>query len=315
MPGDPPKPLVLVLGPTGSGKSDLALAIAERFGGEIVNCDSVQVYRGFDVGTAKTPLHERRGIPHHLFDIVEPGEIFTAGDYAREGRRVLADVSARRRVPVIAGGTGFYARALLEGLFEGPPRDEELRRHLAAREQRRPGFLHRALSRFDAAAAQRIHANDHNKLIRALEVCLAARRPITSLFQEGRNALVGYEPLKLVLNPPREELNYKLDRRCAAMLEGGWISEIKQLISSGVSSSSKPFESIGYKEGLALVEGRLSHPAALELMQRNTRRYAKRQLTWFRRESGVVWLAGFGTDPEVRSSAFEMLVKYLQNLE
>jgi tRNA dimethylallyltransferase len=312
---DRPKPLVLVLGPTGSGKSDLALDIAQRFNGEIVNCDSLQVYRGFDIGTAKTPLQERRGIPHHLFDIVEPSAIFTAGDYAREARRVLAEVSARGRLPVVVGGTGFYARALLDGLFEGPPRDEQLRRSLTAREQRRAGFLHRALSRFDPAAAQRIHSNDHNKLIRALEVCLAARRPITALFEEGRNALVGFEPLKLVLNPPRDDLYYKLDQRCRAMLEGGLISEIRQIISGGISSLSKPFESIGYKEGLAYVQGVLSYDAALESMQRSTRRYAKRQLTWFRRETGAVWLAAFGTDPEVRGSAFEMLVKYLQNLE
>lgn len=312
---DRAKPLVLVLGPTGSGKSDLALDIAEHFGGEIVNCDSLQVYRGFDVGTAKTPPGERRGVPHHLFDIVDPSQVFTAGDYVRLARTVLAEITGRRRLPVVVGGTGFYARALLEGLFEGPARDDELRAGLDRREQRRPGFLYRALRRFDPPSAARIHQHDRNKLIRALEVCLRAGRPLTVLFSEGRERLSGFEPIRLVLNPPREALYYKLDQRCIAMLEGGLIEEIELMICSGISARAKPFESIGYKEALALLEGRLPPPAALELMQRNTRRYAKRQLTWFRRESGARWLSGFGTDSEVRSSAFEMLVNYMQNLE
>lgn len=315
MGSDPPKPLVLVLGPTGSGKSDLALDIAEEFGGEIVNCDSLQVYRGFDAGTAKTPPEQRRGIPHHLIDIVEPSEVFTAGDYARVARPVLEEIVRRRRIPVVAGGTGFYARALLEGLFEGPARDEPLRAGLISRERRRPGFLQRALRRFDPGAAARIHANDRNKLIRALEVCLSTRRPLTALHAGGRERLAGFDPLKLVLDPPRADLHYKLDRRCIQILEGGLIEEIAALISRGISPLSKPFESIGYKEALAYLEGRLSRGEALELMQRNTRRYAKRQWTWFRRERGAVWLSGFGTDAAVRGSAFKMLVNYVQKLE
>jgi tRNA dimethylallyltransferase len=305
-------PLVMVLGPTGAGKSVLALDIAERFGGEIVNCDSLQLYRGFDIGTAKTPLREQRGIPHHFIDVLDEDEIFTAGDYARLARPVIHDISGRDRLPIVAGGTGFYARALLEGLFEGPSRDDEQRRDLSDRERRRTGFLHRALSRLDPTAAARIHPNDHKKLIRALEVCLLARRPMSALLRGGRTPLAGFKALKLILNPPRTELQHKLNERCAHMLEGGLIEEVKHLLSTGISSHSKPFESIGYKEVLGFLSGALSREEALVLMQRDTRRYAKRQLTWFRREAGAHWLSGFGSDPEVRSSAMNMLVKFLQ---
>jgi tRNA dimethylallyltransferase len=308
------KPLVLVLGPTGSGKSQLALDIAERFGGEIVNCDSVQVYRGFDVGTAKTPERERRGIPHHLFDILEPHETFTAGDYARLARAALEGISARHGLPVVAGGTGFYVRALLEGLFSGPARQDDLRARLTLSEQRRPGFLYRALRCFDPETARRIHPNDKKKLGRALEVCLAARQPMSQLFETGRDPLTGFAVFKIILNPPREALYYKLDRRCTSILEGGIIEEIAGLISQGVSPDSKPFESIGYKEALRFLRGELTREQALELLRRNTRRYAKRQLTWFRSESDARWVPGFGTESDTRSSVINMLVEFLQNL-
>jgi tRNA dimethylallyltransferase len=304
--------LVLVLGPTGSGKSDLALDIAESFNGEIVNCDSLQLYRGFDIGTAKTPVSERRGIPHHLIDILDPNETFAAGEYSRAARPILRDIAARGHLPVVAGGTGFYVRALLDGLFEGPSRDPDIRARLSSIEARRTGFLHRALRVYDPASAQRIHENDANKLIRALEVCLAARAPMTELFRKGRDPLTGFRYLKFTLNPPREALYYKLNERCRRMLEGGLIEEIQRLFGKGIRPDSKPFESIGYKESLQLVQGSLSSAEALDLMQRNTRRYAKRQLTWFRRESGAVWLDGFGSDDTIRSSAFDMLVKSLQ---
>lgn len=306
------RPLVLVLGPTGSGKSDLALDVAERFKGEIVNCDSLQFYRGFDIGTAKTPASERRGIPHHLFDTLEPEETFTAGDYARVARPVLREISGRAKLPIVAGGTGFYARALLEGLFAGPSRDDELRARLSAIEERRPGFLHRALGRYDRAAAHRIHPNDKKKVTRALEVCLAARRPISELFEEGRDRLTDYRWLKLVLNPSRADLYYKLDQRCSRMLEAGLIDEVIGLLRRGVSPQAKPFEAIGYKETLRFVQGDLTLDEALEQMRRDTRRYAKRQLTWFRRDSDARWLSGFGTESQIRDSAMNMLAKFLQ---
>ncbi len=200
------RPLVAIAGPTGSGKSDLALALAERYRGEIVNCDSIQVYRGFDIGAAKLPEAARRGIPHHLIDIVGPGELFTAGEYARRAREALGEISARGRLPILAGGTGFYLRALLDGLFAGPTRDQAVRDRLAARETRRAGSLHRLLRRFDPAAAARIHPNDTPKVMRAVEIRMLSRRPATEMFGNGRQALTGYRTLKLGLLPDREAL-------------------------------------------------------------------------------------------------------------
>lgn len=306
------KPLVVVLGPTGSGKSALALDIAGRFNGEIVNCDSLQFYRGFDIGTAKPGVTERRGIPHHLFDILEPHEVCTAGDYARRARPVLRDISSRGRLPVVVGGAGFYLKALIEGLFPGPERDEQMRAGLMARESRRAGFLYRALSRFDPAAARRIHPNDANKLIRALEVSLTARTPMTELFEQGRDPLTSFAPLRIGLDSPRPALYHKLDQRCYSMLQDGLISEIAILLLSGISRRVKPFESIGYKEMLAFLNGDMGLGPALELMRRDTRRYAKRQMTWFRREPEVRWVTGFGTDSQVRDSAADIVAHYLQ---
>jgi tRNA dimethylallyltransferase len=301
------RPLVAVVGPTGSGKSDLALDIAEQFNGEVVNCDSLQVFRHFDIGTAKLPLAERRGIPHHLIDIVDPDELFTAGEYARLAREGIAAITARGRLPVIAGGTGFYLRALLDGLFEGPSRDQNLRDRLAAREARRPGSLHRLLTRFDREAAGRIHANDVPKVMRALEVCLVTRRPVTELFREGRDALQGYETLKLGLLPDRDALYERLDVRCARMFESGLVEEVRGILALGYSQAAKPFESHGYKQALQLINGELSPRDAVFYAQRNTRHYAKRQITWFRRERGLVWLKGFGDLPEIRGEALSRI--------
>lgn len=297
------RPMVAVVGPTGSGKSDLALAIAEKFNGEVVNCDSLQVFRHFDIGTAKLPMEARRGIPHHLIDIVDPDELFTAGEYARLARETIADISARGRLPVIAGGTGFYLRALLEGLFEGPARDQDLRDRLAAREARRAGSLHRLLTRFDRDASRRIHPNDVPKVMRALEVCLVTRRPVTELFLSGRDALQGYDTLKLGLLPDRDALYERLDLRCARMFEQGLVEEVRHILSLGYSPQCKPFESHGYKQALQLINGELSPRDAVFYAQRNTRNYAKRQITWFRRERGLIWLKGFGDLPEIGTEA------------
>jgi tRNA dimethylallyltransferase len=295
------RPLVAVAGPTGSGKSGLALAIAETFGGEVVNCDSLQVYRYFDIGTAKLPLEERRGIPHHLMDIVNPDEVFTAGEYARLARIAMAEISDRGRLPVVAGGTGFYLRALLDGLFEGPARDQSLRDRLAARETRRPGSLHRLLRRLDRESAFKIHANDVPKVTRALEVCLLTRRPVSEMYREGRDALRGYRTLKIGLSPDRDALYQGLDTRCAAMFENGLLDEVKRILAMGYPAASKPFESHGYKQALQLLNGELNPKEAIFYAQRNTRNYAKRQMTWFRKEAGIAWLKGFGAGAEARA--------------
>jgi len=294
----PDLPLVAVAGPTGSGKSGLALAIAETFGGEVVNCDSLQVYRYFDIGTAKLAPEDRRNIPHHLMDIANPDELFTAGEYARLARLAIAEISGRGRLPVVAGGTGFYLRALLDGLFEGPARDQPLRDRLALREARRPGSLHRLLRRFDPESAARIHANDVPKVTRALEVCLVTRRPVSQMYREGRDALGGFRTLKIGLWPDRDLLYESLDARCAAMFEGGLVDEVKGIRAMGYPAACKPFESHGYKQALQLLNGELNAKEALFYAQRNTRNYAKRQMTWFRKEAGMEWFRGFGDAAE-----------------
>ena len=304
-------PLVAVAGPTGSGKSDLALEIARQFHGEIVNCDSLQVYRHFDIGTAKTPESERRGITHHLIDILTPDHLFTAGEYARLARETLHAISLRGRLPILVGGTGFYLRALLDGLFEGPSRDQALRDRLALREARRPGSLHRLLRRLDAAAARKIHPHDVPKVTRALEVCLLTRRPVSELYQQGRDALCGYRRLKLGLLPDRDALYQRLDERCAAMFEKGLIEEVQSILALGFPAESKPFESHGYKQTLQYIRGELNLREAIFYAQRNTRQYAKRQLTWFRREPSMIWLKGFADTPGIRGSAMEQVERFL----
>jgi tRNA dimethylallyltransferase len=285
--------------------------MAEKFSGEIINCDSLQVYRHFDIGTAKLPPAERRGIPHHLIDVVDPDEVFTAGEFARLARLALSDITARRRLPIVCGGTGFYLRALVDGLFEGPTRDEDLRTRLARREARRPGSLHRLLRRFDRDSAAKIHANDVPKVMRALEVCLLTRRPVSELFRRGRDALQGYRVLKLGLLPDREALYRRLDARCASMFEGGLVEEVRGILAMGFGPGCKPFESHGYKQALQLIQGELSPRDAVFYAQRNTRQYAKRQITWFRREQGLEWLKGFGSDLEPQ--AMERVTSFLDH--
>jgi tRNA dimethylallyltransferase len=305
--------VVAIAGPTGSGKSELALRIAAEFDGEVVNCDSLQIYRHFDIGTAKLPLAERRGIRHHLIDILDPDQTFTAGEYGRLGRAALADISSRGRLPVVAGGTGFYLLALFDGLFRGPARDTALRERLAARERRKPGTLHRLLARLDGEAAARIHANDVPKVTRALEVRVIARRPIGELFREGRDALTGYRTLKIGLAPDREELYRRLDARSRRMFESGLVDEVERIIQAGFSPEAKPFESHGYRQAVQMLRGELNAKDALFYAQRNTRNYAKRQMTWFRKELEMEWLKGFGEDPELQRSTLERVRKFLTN--
>lgn len=304
-------PLVAVVGPTCSGKSRLAAEVARRHLGEIVNCDSLQIYRGLDIGTAKTPAAERGLTPHHLFDLLEPWEVTSAGDYARRARQVIAEIRRRQRLPVIAGGTGFYLRALLEGLAEGPGRDERLRARLLGREQRRPGSLHRLLARWDSQTAARIHVNDVQKTVRALEICLLERRPAAQVFARGRRALEGFRALKLGLCPKRELLVKRIEERTRAMYANGLVDEVRGLLGAGVPPHAKALEAIGYKEALGVLEGRLRLEKAVEATVIATRQYAKRQMTWFRRDSGIVWLEGFGDEPAVMDAVFGMVRTFL----
>ncbi len=291
------RPLVAIVGPTGCGKSALAIQLARRFNGEVVNCDSVQIYRFFNIGAAKLPEESRGGIAHHLIDVLNPDEVFTAGDFARVGRRVLHDIADRGRLPVVTGGTGFYLRALLEGLAPGPLRDENLRALLLARERRRTGAIHRLLRRIDPPTAARIHPHDTPKIMRALEICISARKTATEVFAAGRDALEGFRALKIGLFPDRELLYKRLEARMEFMFSTGLIEETESILALGYGAGSKPFESIGYKQALQTIHGELSRAEALFNAKRDTRRYAKRQMTWFRREAGLETFAGFGDDP------------------
>jgi tRNA dimethylallyltransferase len=244
---------------------------------------------------------------------VEPQETYTAGDYARQVRGVLAAIRERERLPVLAGGTGFYLRALLEGLFRGPERDENLRQRLQQRAAERPnGYLHRILARLDSSSAKRIHPHDTPKLIRAIEVCLLEKKPMSELWGRGRDALAGYRPIRVGLDPPREALYERIERRTARMFEQGLIDETRRLLESGVPRTARAFTALGYNEALAHLDGNLSRAEAVGRTVRMTRRYAKRQMTWFRREAGAEWFAGFGDDPEIRRQVLGWLASQIE---
>jgi tRNA dimethylallyltransferase len=299
---------VLLLGPTGSGKTALSLALGERFGGEIVSCDSVAVYRGMDLGTAKPTREERARLPHHLIDVAEPDQPFTAGEYSRQARAALRETAGRGRLPIVTGGTGLYLRALTEGLFAGPSRQEELRERLKrSRQTRGDAWLHRLLTRLDQASAARIHANDTPKLIRAIEVCLAARKPLSEVM--ARDPLTGFRLLRIGLNPPRQQLYERLNRRAEAMFAAGLVDETRTLLNR--YGHVKALDSLGYRQAMAVLAGTLILEAAIEAAQQGHRNYAKRQLTWFRREPEVHWLDGFGDEAETQREAEELVQQNL----
>jgi tRNA dimethylallyltransferase len=298
--------LIVVLGPTASGKTDLSLALAERFHGEVVNCDSVAMYREFEIGTAKPSAAERARAPHHLLDFVDPVGHITAGEYARLARQALADIKSRGNLPVVVGGTGLYLRALLEGLFPGPQRSEELRDRLRRRvEQNGASYLHRVLRRFDAEAAARIHANDIPKLIRAVEVCLASRKKMTDMWKQGRDPLTGFRILRLGLNPDRSALYARINQRAQRMFESGLVEETARLLDK-YGDAARPLASLGYRQVSQLIRGEIDATTALQAAQQAHRNYAKRQMTWFRREPEVEWLEGFGGDPTIQQRAVEL---------
>ena len=302
---------VLLLGPTGSGKTALSLALGEQFNGEIVSCDSVAVYRGMDLGTAKPTAAERAHLPHHLIDVADPDQPFTAGEYSRQARAALKAIAQKGRLPIVTGGTGLYLRALTEGLFPGPARQADLRERLERSRQRHGDpWLHRLLTRLDHASAARIHANDVPKLLRAIEICIAARQPLSQLLSDqetARDPLTGFRLLRIGLNPPRkalpprEGLYDRLNQRAAAMFSAGLVEETRALLAR--YGPVKALDSLGYRQAAAVLNGTLTPPAAIEAAQQGHRNYAKRQLTWFRREPEVHWLEDFGDQPETLRAA------------
>jgi tRNA dimethylallyltransferase len=303
----------LLLGPTGSGKTALSLALGERFGGEIISCDSVAVYRGMDLGTAKPTREEQARLPHHLIDVADPDQPFTAGEYSRRARAALREIAGRGSLPIVTGGTGLYLRALTEGLFAGPERQTELRARLARRElMHGVGWLHRVLARLDPESAERIHANDTAKLIRAVEVCLTARKPLSQIFENkgiARDPLTGFRLLRIGLNPPRKALYEQLNRRAAAMFSTGLVEETRGLLSR--YGAVKALDSLGYRQAAAVLDGTLGVEAAIESAQQGHRNYAKRQLTWFRREPEVQWIEAFGDDAGTLRAAAELVQQNL----
>ncbi len=301
-------PLVVLLGATASGKTALSLALAQHFAGEIISCDSVAVYRGMELGTAKPTPAERTLVPHHGLDLYDLEHACTAGDYSRSARESLAGITERGHLPIVAGGTGLYLRALIDGLFPSPPADPGLRERLR---RRSPERLHTILTRLDPKAAAHIHRNDVPKVIRAIEVSLAARRPMTEQWEAGRDALTGYRILRIGLNPPRAELYHRINQRAAAMFHLGLVAETEALIARH-GAESRPLTSLGYAEASAVLRGELTLDEAIAQAQQGHRNYAKRQMTWFRREPGVHWLEGTGDDPKVLKQAVELVQQHLE---
>ncbi len=292
-------PLLVILGPTASGKSALAIRLAERLAGEILACDSTQVYRDFDIGTGKD-IAEYRGTSQHLVGLIGALEGFTAGDYKEHARRVLAQVTARGHLPIVTAGSGLYLRAFLEGLSPLPRRSPELRARLVQCAGERGGaYLHRMLARLDATSARAIAPRDVPKIVRALEVYFQARRPRSELFAAGRDALEGYVVIKLGLLPPRPDLYRRIDERVEQMLAAGWLDEVRRLLQR-FPPTAKPFGFLGYRQLVAHLRGELTFTEAVKRIKHETRQFAKRQITWFRKEPDVRWFAGFGDDPAIQ---------------
>nr|WP_255550893.1 tRNA (adenosine(37)-N6)-dimethylallyltransferase MiaA [Granulicella sp. dw_53] len=303
--------MIVLVGATASGKTSLALRLAEEFHGEIVSCDSVAVYREMEIGTAKPSHEERARVPHHLIDVVWPDEACTAGDYSRLAREALAGIVGRGKVPIVAGGTGLYLRALIDGLFPAPPQRPGLRERLRETAAKRGAdYLHRGLARLDGKAAAAIHPNDVPKVVRAIEVSLAAQEPLTEQWEKGRDALTGYRILRLGLDPERARLYERINQRAAEMFDRGLVEETERLVER-YGLECRPLTSLGYAEAMAVLRGEFTREEAVARAQQGHRNYAKRQGTWFRREPEIRWLKGCGGDTEVVEEAQRMVGEFL----
>ena len=300
--------LVAVIGPTATGKSRLALALAGRFDGEIVNCDSTACFRDLDIGTDKVPLAGRHGIPHHLLDLVDPTEAYSAARFAEDAARVIRDVMARGRLPIVAGGTGLYYRALFRGLFPGPGRDPETRARLGAVAERYgPGRLHRWLGKVDPESAARIAPRDVKRLVRALEVFHLTRRPLSAHFAETRSPIEGVPSLTIGLRLSSEATAARVAARVDAQFAAGLVEEVRALLRRGVPADAQGFGGLVYREVVEMLQGVRDEAATRELIVRENRRYARRQRLWFQREPGVHWLDGPGEEAAALRAAVALL--------
>ncbi|OFW06084.1 MAG: tRNA (adenosine(37)-N6)-dimethylallyltransferase MiaA [Acidobacteria bacterium RIFCSPLOWO2_02_FULL_68_18] len=300
--------VLAVLGPTASGKSALGLALAERYDGEIISCDSTAVYRGFDIGTDKVPLEARRGIPHHLIDVADPTEVYTAARYARDAACLVREIHGRGRLPLVVGGTGFYYRALTRGLFPGPGADEALRARLdGVADRRGVQRLHQWLRRVDPDSAARIMPRDRKRLIRALEVYLTTGRPLTAHFAETASPIAGCEVIPVALRLPAALTAERVARRVDEQFARGVVAEVRALVASGVPPTARPFGGLVYRQVMEMLSGGRDETATRALIVQENRRYAKRQLIWFRKEPNLMWFDGPGERPATRLRVEEML--------
>ena len=290
------KPIIAIVGPTASGKSSLGIDVALERNGEIINCDSVQVYQGIEIATAKVPIAERRGVPHHLIDFVPPHVNYTAGEWAREAVATMEDIERRGRIPILVGGTGLYLRALRTPFFPGPQTDVELRRRVnLIRETRGPEYLHRLLKRLDPASASELFPRDWPRVQRAIEVRLQTGKPMSEQKGERPEPHESAHRLRiLVLNPPRDELYAKINERTEQHFAAGLVEEVRTLLAQGVPPDSNALGAHGYRRVVEYLQGKRDLPSAIEQTKQDVRNYAKRQLTWFRREPGATWFEGFG---------------------
>jgi len=300
--------IICVVGPTATGKTALGVALADAIGGEIISCDSTAVYRGIDIGTDKPTMEERRGITHHLIDVVGPDETYSAARFAREAAATAHDIRARGKWPILVGGTGFYYRALVRGLFPGPERDEALRARLErVADARGVEALHRWLARVDAASATRIMPRDRKRLIRALEVYLITGRPLTDHFEDTVSPLAGWQVLTLGLIDPRPDLETRVARRVDAQFARGVVAEVEALVVAGVPESAHAFSGLVYRQIIEMRQGVRDEAATRALIVRENMRYARRQVMWFRKEPDVQWLSGPGTEAAVQAEALAII--------
>ena len=297
-------PVIAIVGPTASGKSTLGIEVALALDGEIINCDSVQVYQEIQIATAKVPVEERKGVPHHLIDFVSPHVNYTAVEWAREAERKIEEIESRGRIPLVVGGTGFYLRALREPFFESPQTDEALRRRLnEIREQRGPEHLHRLLRRIDPAAADQLFPRDWPRVQRAIEVYLQTGRSIMDQKAQRPDPPESSRRLRiLALNPPRAELYQRINERTEAHFAAGLVGEVQELLNRGFPPVSNALGAHGYRRVVEYLQGQRDLASALEQTKLDVRHYAKRQLTWFRHEAGVEWFDGFGEENDILQS-------------